>query len=124
MSRTGRDYLDSLRDGRVIYIGDERVEDPTTHPAFDKIARTYATIYDLKAAPENRDVMSYEEDGETYSMYFLPPKTQEDLERRTRAHRFITEYSFGLLGRSPDATASNVTGMTMVPDVLAEGEGG
>ena len=27
MLRTGEQYLDSIRDGRIIYIGDERVDD-------------------------------------------------------------------------------------------------
>jgi aromatic ring hydroxylase len=30
---TGQQYLDSLRDGREIYIYGERVKDVTTHPA-------------------------------------------------------------------------------------------
>ena len=124
MLKTGQDYLESLADGRKIYIGEELVEDPAAHPAFRDIAHTYATLYDLKSAPENRGLMSYEEDGERYSTYFLKPRTQADLEKRTAAHRFITEWSYGLLGRSPDATASNVTGMAMKPDVLAEGHGG
>ena len=124
MLRTGQEYLSSLQDGRVIYIGDERVEDAVTHPAFENIAQTYARLYDAKAEPANREFMSYEEDGERYSMHFLPPRSQADLERRTRAHRFITEFSYGLLGRSPDASASNITGMTMKPEVLAENDGG
>jgi len=105
MLRTGEQYLDSIRDGRVIYIGDERVEDATKHPAFRDIAQTYAELYDLKAAPENRDLLSYEENGERYSMYYLRPRSKEDLERRTRAHTFINRWSYGLLGRSPDAVA-------------------
>ena len=42
MLKSGTEYLDSLKDGRVIYVGDETVVDPTTHPAFDRIANTYA----------------------------------------------------------------------------------
>jgi 4-hydroxyphenylacetate 3-monooxygenase len=34
MLMTGKEYLQSIRDGRVIYIGKERVKDQTTHPAF------------------------------------------------------------------------------------------
>ncbi len=118
MLRTGQQYLDSIRDGRVIYIGDERVDDATEHPAFRGIARTYAELYDLKAAPENRDLMSYEEDGERYSIYYLRPRSKEDLERRTRAHTFIARWSHGLLGRSPDAVAGNITGISMKPEIL------
>ena len=31
MLMTGEDYLDSIRDGRRVYIGGELVEDVTTH---------------------------------------------------------------------------------------------
>ena len=46
-------------------------------------------IYDRKRAPENRDVMTFEEDGETFSSYFLLPRTREDLQRRFETHRRI-----------------------------------
>ena len=52
------EYLDSIRDGRRVYVGGELVEDVTTHPAFCNAARTIAMIYDRKRAPENRDVMA------------------------------------------------------------------
>ena len=38
---TGAEYLESLRDGREIYIYGERVDDVTTHPAFRNAARTH-----------------------------------------------------------------------------------
>jgi 4-hydroxyphenylacetate 3-monooxygenase len=34
MLMTGSEYLESIRDGRRVYIGSERVDDVTTHPAF------------------------------------------------------------------------------------------
>ncbi|MDH3234683.1 MAG: hypothetical protein OEQ29_14280 [Alphaproteobacteria bacterium] len=123
MLRTGEEYLDSIRDGRVIYIGDERVDDATEHPAFRNIARTYAALYDMKADPKNRDLFAFEEDGELYAMHWLRPRTKEDLERRTACHTAITEWSYGLLGRSPDAVGGNLTGISMKPEILDE-EGG
>ena len=38
MLRTGKEHLETLRDGRVVYIGSERVEDVTRHPAFRNAA--------------------------------------------------------------------------------------
>ena len=56
MLKTGQEHLESLQDGRVVYIGSERVEDVTTHPAFRNAARTVAAIYDMKADPsKSRD---------------------------------------------------------------------
>jgi len=49
MIRTGKQHLEHLRDGRVIYIGGERVDDVTTHPAFRNAAHAVAAIYDMKA---------------------------------------------------------------------------
>ncbi len=31
---TGAEYIESLKDGREVYINGERVKDVTTHPAF------------------------------------------------------------------------------------------
>ena len=118
MLMTGKEYLESLRDGRVVQLGAERVPDVTTHPAFRNAARSFAMIYDRKRAAENRDVMAFEEDGETYSTYFLMPRTRADLERRLETHRRIAKWSHGLLGRSPDQFAGFVTGMAMMPEVL------
>ena len=48
----GEEYLESLRDGRTVYLGGERVDDVTTHPAFRNAARSFAMIYDLKKDPD------------------------------------------------------------------------
>ena len=71
MLMSGRDYLASIRDGRALYVGKERIADQTTHPAFAQGARTYAALYDMKADAALRDVMSFAENGERYSMYCL-----------------------------------------------------
>ena len=44
MLKTGAEHLESLRDGRVVYLGRERVDDVTTHPAFANAARTIAAL--------------------------------------------------------------------------------
>src|ERR1700686_5601203 len=41
---TGAEYLESLRDGREIYVYGERVKDVTTHPAFRNAARSIARL--------------------------------------------------------------------------------
>jgi 4-hydroxyphenylacetate 3-monooxygenase len=118
MLRTGHEHLESLRDGRVVYIGSERVDDVTRHPAFRNAALTVAAIYDMKADPMNREALTYEEDGARHSVYFLRPRTRADLERRMEGHRRIADLTFGMFGRSPDHVASFVTGMAMKPDAL------
>ena len=118
MLRTGEEHLKSIRDGRVIYIGDERVDDVTRHPAFRNAARTVAALYDMKCDPAARDVMSYEEDGSRHSIYFLRARAREDLQRRMLGHRRIADFTYGMFGRSPDHVASFIAGMAMKPDAL------
>jgi len=117
MLKSGNEHLESLRDGRTVYIGAERVDDVTTHPAFRNAARSIAAIYDLKRADP---AFSFTEDGERYSAYFLRAKSKDDLAGRTRLHRAIAALSHGLLGRSPDHVSSFVTGMAMNPGVFGE----
>ncbi|MBV9077372.1 MAG: 4-hydroxyphenylacetate 3-monooxygenase [Methylobacteriaceae bacterium] len=118
MLKTGQDFLEGLRDGRVVYVGSERIDDVTRHPAFRNAAHSIAEIYDLKADPAYRDLMSFEEGGERFSAYYLKARSRDDLVRRTECHRKIAEMSYGLLGRSPDYIASFVTGMNLKPELF------
>jgi 4-hydroxyphenylacetate 3-monooxygenase len=124
MLMTGSEYLESIRDGRALYVGRERIADQTRHPAFAGGARTYAALYDMKADPALRDVMTFADEAGRYSMYYLQPSSQEDLRRRNRAHRKIAEFCFGLMGRTPDAVAGNITGLSMKPEVFDSEPGG
>lgn len=118
MLKTGADYLEGLRDGRVVYLAEERIDDVTTHPALRNMARSWAALYELKRQPGLLEVMSYEEGGERYSMHFLRPRSREDLIRRTDAHAVIADFGCGTLGRSPDAGAGSLTGIAMQPEIL------
>ena len=118
MLRTGKEHLESLRDGRLVYVGREKIDDVTRHPAFCNAAATAAAIYDMKADPANRETMSYAEGGGRHSIYFLMPRNRDDLQRRMEGHRKIADLTFGMFGRSPDHVASFVTGMAMKPDAL------
>ena len=67
---TGDEYLESLRDGREIWIYGERVKDVTTHPAFRNSARMIARLYDALHDPAQRAVL-YDRDG--YGQWRLHP---------------------------------------------------
>jgi 4-hydroxyphenylacetate 3-monooxygenase len=124
MLMTGKEYLESIRDGRTLYVGREKIGDQTLHPAFAGGARTYAALYDMKADPALRDLMTFSDGDGRYSAYYLQPRSQEDLRRRNRAHRKIAEFCFGLMGRTPDAVAGNITGLSMRPEAFDSEPGG
>src|SRR6201997_1522042 len=55
---TGAEFLESLRDGREVYIYGERVKDVTTHPAFRNSAASVALLYDALHAEPYKDVLT------------------------------------------------------------------
>jgi 4-hydroxyphenylacetate 3-monooxygenase len=113
MLRGGKEHLESLRDGRVVYVGNEKIDDVTGHPAFRNAAQTVAALYDMKSDPAHRDELTYEEDSGRHSIYFLRARSRDDLQRRMIAHRRIADFTYGMFGRSPDHVASFIAGMTM-----------
>jgi 4-hydroxyphenylacetate 3-monooxygenase len=115
---TGQQKLERMRDGRAVYIGGERVEDVTVHPAFREGANTVARLYDLKADPAQRDEFSFEEDGERISLYWLRCRNRDDLVRRMRCCKAIADATSGFVGRSPDQVSGLVTGLAMRPELL------
>lgn len=123
MSRTGRQYVESLKDGRAVYVGGERVKDVTEHPAFRGAVASIAELYDIAAAPEHRDVMTYPSPrtGEPVNAAFLLPRTRADLVRRRLALETWAESTYGLMGRSPDHVAGFLVGFALRPDVFARG---
>ena len=55
---TGGEYIESLRDGREIYLYGDRVKDVTAHPAFRNAVRMTARMYDALHDPAKRDVLT------------------------------------------------------------------
>jgi 4-hydroxyphenylacetate 3-monooxygenase len=115
---TGKEKLERMRDGRVIHIGAERVDDVTRHPAFRNGAQTIAALYDLKADPGKRELFTFEENGERYGLPWLRCRNREDLARRMRAMKAIADATYGMIGRSPDHVAGLITGLATLPDLL------
>ena len=122
MIKTGDQHLDQLRDGRVVYIGDEKVDDVTKHPAFERAAKTVARLYDIKHQEIYKESLTYEENGETFSTWFLQAKSRDDLRKRSKAHKIIADQTCGMMGRSMDHVASFVTGMSTSPDIFDSGK--
>ena len=78
MIKTGKDHLEQLQDGRIVYIGDEKVSDVTKHPSLKRAAKTVAQLYDLKHTKEHKNDLTYEENGDTFSTWFIQAKNKDD----------------------------------------------
>jgi aromatic ring hydroxylase len=105
---SGDEYIESLRDGREIYIYGERVKDVTSHPAFHNPVRMIARLYDALHAPETHDVLTCPTDsGNGYThRFFTTPHNADDLVADQQAIATWARMSYGWMGRSPDFKAS------------------
>jgi 4-hydroxyphenylacetate 3-monooxygenase len=107
--QNGAEYLESLRDGREVYIYGERVKDVTTHPAFRNTARMTARLYDALHDPKRKSKLTLPTDtgnGSFTHAYFKAPKTPADLLAGREAIAEWAKLTYGWMGRAPDYKAS------------------
>ena len=109
--RNGADYIKALRDDREVWHGGCRIADVTAHSGFTGTIRTLADLYDKQHAPECRDVMTLEHEGDRISYSYLAPKTSEDLALKRRNSEFWAQQTLGQMGRYPDFCAQLVVGL-------------
>ena len=106
---TGREYLDSLDDGREIWIYGERVAKITEHPAFQNCARMIARLYDAlhedHKSGKNVLTMPTEWGGFTHRYFKAPTSLEEQVAGRDAIAEWA-RVTYGWLGRSPDYKAA------------------
>src|SRR5262245_37682091 len=120
--RTGAAYLQSLNDGRQVFVDGERVADVAAHPAFREAARSIARLYDMAARPELRETMTFPSPttGLPVLRAYQIPRTHADLRARRLASEKWAEATFGLMGRTLDHVAGFFCGFAAAPQVFAE----
>ena len=116
----GSEKLERMRDGRVVYIGAERVDDVTTHPAFRNGARTIAAIYDLKADPAQARAVQLRGERRAHRAAVAALPQPRGFGAAHARHEGDRRCSYGMIGRSPDHVAGLITGLAMRPELLNE----
>jgi aromatic ring hydroxylase len=117
---TGKAYLESLRDGRTVYIDGQRVEDVTAHPAFRNSARSIARLYDALHDPSQHDaLLGVDRHGITTHRFFMPSYCAEELLAAREAIAAWARMSYGFMGRTPDYKASFMATLGAAPEFYA-----
>jgi 4-hydroxybutyryl-CoA dehydratase / vinylacetyl-CoA-Delta-isomerase len=88
--RSSEQFLEGLRDGRVIYYQGKRVECVTEHPELGVAARHAAIDFQLADDPMHRDLAVVEEGQELYSAYYRIPRDSNDLLSRAKLIELAT----------------------------------
>jgi 4-hydroxyphenylacetate 3-monooxygenase len=101
-ARTGKQFLQGLRDGRELWVGGDKVCSIAGHPALAGAAGALAEVFDLQHQVADLCLMPDPETGEPINVSHMIPQSAEDLHKRHRGLERVAEYSAGLMGRTPD----------------------
>src|SRR5689334_1816695 len=111
MARTGKEYVESLRDGRRVFQGGRRIDDVTSHPGFTGTVRTLARLYDLQHSPEHSATMTAGWQDECISLSYLPPSTPDELRAKRANIELWANETLGQMGRYPDFCSELAVGL-------------
>ncbi|HEX2320718.1 MAG TPA: 4-hydroxyphenylacetate 3-hydroxylase family protein [Streptosporangiaceae bacterium] len=122
MIRTGKEYKDSIADGREVWIDGELVADVTTHPAFKPIVDVRARIYDMARDPATAATMTYTDDetAEICAIGGKPPRTKHDWHAKHAAVETVLDDVGGVVTRVGDETVGEMWSLYDGQDVLNE----
>src|SRR6266581_3870561 len=102
--RTGAEDLESLRDGRKVWVmGEGRVDDVTMHPATSAMVREYVAWYDrhLDAAWQDVLLTPPQAGAERLPLAFLVPASSDDLRRMGKSYAATIFLSAGNITHTP-----------------------
>src|SRR5260221_2612240 len=106
---TGREYLESLDDGREVWIYGKRVKNVAEHPAFRNSARMTARVYDALHDAALRDLMTIPMDNgsgiRTHRFFQAPHSVAEQIASRDAIAEWA-RITYGWMGRTPDYKAA------------------
>jgi len=106
---TGEEYIESIRDGREVYLYGDRVKDVTKHPAFRNSVRMTARLYDALHDTKTRAALTCLTDTGSggYTMrFYRSARSVKDLVGDRDAIAGWARLTYGWMGRSPDYKAS------------------
>lgn len=116
---TGAEYIESLRDGREVYINGERVHDVTAHPSMRNSVRSLARLYDALHDPAKKDILTAPTDtgngGYTHK-FFKHASSIDDLVGQQAAITEWARMSYGWMGRTADYKASLMNTLSVNAD--------
>jgi 4-hydroxyphenylacetate 3-monooxygenase len=120
--RTGKAFLEAIRDDRRIFIDGERVADVTRDRRLAGAAKSLAELYDMQhdAALAERMTFASPSSGDKVGLSFIEPRTVDDLIRRRDMVKTWMDATCGMFGRSPDFLNVMLTGLAAAAPAFGE----
>ncbi len=126
--RNGSQYLQGLKDNRVVWMHGKLVKDVTIDPGLRRGAATLASFIDRQNSPKYKETITYlDEDGDYCGKAFQIPKSKEDIKSRGKSYYQWAKWSNGMFGRTPDYKNASLMSFAAAKGFLekgVKGEGG
>ncbi|WP_172332024.1 4-hydroxyphenylacetate 3-hydroxylase family protein [Mangrovicoccus sp. HB161399] len=104
---TRAQYIESLDDGRQVWVSGRKVAKVAEHPALAPMTEAVAQIYDMQANPDFEDLLTYQRpDGIRGSRFYKIPETPEDLMQRRKMTSAILGHVSPTMDRFGDETVT------------------
>jgi len=102
--KTGKEYIESLRDGRRLFIDGKVVSDVTAYPPLQGVIGTIASLCDDQHDPALRDMLTYKSPttGEPVSTTYLEARNEREFSALAGCFHLRAKQTFGLMGRLTD----------------------
>lgn len=113
--KTPEQYIESLKDDRVVYCNGERVRDVTQHPTL-KICRDWMAMdYVLNQDPRYQALLTEkDEGGELVSFALMPQRSREDLIRLREVVKLWARACFGKPSGAKFVAKDGLNALTVV----------
>lgn len=112
MATIGEQFINSLQDGRTVWLDGAKVENIAAHPAFQGTLNTLRHLFDTLNDHEVRDRVGFKspKTGEYVHNAYLVPASIDDIKRRTMAFDLWDRRTHGVMSRLSEYARSLVTG--------------
>ena len=123
MLRTGKQYLEALDDGRVVWVGNEKIDNVATHPLTRDYAARTAEFFDLHNRADLQDTLTFlDATGKRRSMAWFQHRSKEELVRKRRYLEFIMkQFVAASCPRTPELAELHVGHLHRRSRALGEG---
>lgn len=119
--RTKAEYVQSLKDDRVVYICGEKVADVTTDRMLKVGVETAGIDYEMAEMPDFKDLATVTLDsGEEISRYYYIPRDSEDLLKRHDLMVTATRLGGGVIPFTKDIGSDAMNAVNIVADMMGE----
>ena len=120
--RTGKQYLQGLRDDRNVWMHGKKVQDVTNENGLKRCAHTLANFIDRQHEPKYINNLTYiDDDGDRCALAFKTPKSKEDIKDRGKSYYEWAKWSNGYFGRTPDYKNASLMSFAAASSFLEKG---